>query len=537
MADCLPYRATDYFSDIVYDYIEKNKDLEEFYGHFPDLENFKSQIDSKQKQFSKSQRETLVQVLKKQYQNVETSSLTSTHIEDIDDDKTFTITTGHQLNLFTGPLYFLYKIVSTINLAKTLKSEYPDYNFVPVYWMASEDHDFDEINFFHFKRKTYRWKNDADEGAVGKFSTENISELFQKIESDFGNSDHAEYLKGLFTKTYREHDTLAEATRFLANELFGKHGLVILDADEKSLKQNFISHIKNDLVYHTAFSQIQKQSDKLSDLGYKVQVNPREINLFYMKDNLRARIVKQDENYYVLDTELKYSETEILDLVDKYPERFSPNVSLRPLYQEVVLPNLCYIGGGGELAYWLELKSYFDAENVLFPILLLRNSALLYSDKTAKKLKNLDLNIKDLFLTPPKLEAKHTKKISKIDIDFEDQKDFLKKQFESLFEIAKQTDESFYGAVAAQEQKQINGLENLEKRLLKAQKKKLHDENSRVLKLQEMLFPNGLLQERYLNFSEIYVDFGDELISTLLENLKPLELEFTCLELNVYHSK
>lgn len=537
MADCFTYRSTNYFSDIVYDYVEKHKDLEEFYGHFPSLENFKFQIENKQKSFTKSQRNILVDALKKQYQNVETSSLTSSHIETLQDDNTFTITTGHQLNLFTGPLYFLYKIVSTINLAKTLKSEYPDYNFVPIYWMASEDHDFDEINFFHFKRKTYRWKNDDDFGAVGNFNTDKISKLFQQIDADFGENDNAEYLKALFQKTYRDHDNLAEATRFLANELFGKYGLVILDADEKTLKQSFIPHLKNDLVYKTAFSQIQKQSEKLSDLGYKIQVNPREINLFYMQDNLRARIAKQDEFYHVVDTDLKFSEVEILDLVDKHPERFSPNVSLRPLYQEVVLPNLCYIGGGGELAYWLELKSYFEAENVLFPILLLRNSVLLYSDKTSKKLKNLDLRIKDLFLTPPKLEAKHTRKISKIEIDFESQKKFLKAQFESLFKIANQTDESFYGAVAAQEQKQINGLEKLEKRLLKAQKKKLQDENSRVLKLQDMLFPNSLLQERYLNFSEIYVDYGDRLIPTLIENLDPLKLEFTCLELDVYHSK
>lgn len=536
MADCLPFRSTGFFSDLISDYIEKKENLEPFYNRFPSIENFKDQIEEKSKSYNHNYREHLVEVLNSQYESLSVSEATREHIDSLKSKTTYTVTTGHQLNLFTGPLYFLYKIVSTINLAKQLKENYPDADFVPVYWMASEDHDFDEINFFNFKNQKIGWEKDA-QGAVGHLSTSGLEDVSKTIEEEFGKSDNAEYLKGLFKVAYLEHDTLASATQFLANELFGDYGLVIIDADDKKLKSQFSKYIKNDLIYHTAYRQTEKQANKLSDLGYSVQVNPREINLFYMHDGIRERLVKQDDDYLVLNTDLKFSETEILDLVDKYPERFSPNVVMRPLYQEVILPNLAYIGGGGELAYWLELKSLFEAEEITFPMLMLRNSVLLYSDKTSKKLKKLDTPIQDLFLSPEVLEAKQTKKNSSIDIDFQSQKKLLEDQFKDLYSLAEKTDKSFYGAVSAQEKKQKNGLDHLEKRLLKAQKRKLKDENERVLDLQRKLFPNGSLQERYNNFSQIYIDYGDQLLTDLFEELNPFQFEFICLELNIYNTK
>ena len=204
---------------------------------------------------------------------------------------------------------------------------------------------------------------------------------------------------------------------------------------------------------------------------------------------------------------------------------------MRPLYQEVILPNLCYIGGGGELAYWLQLKSYFNSENITFPILLLRNSVLIITSKQKDKLKKLGLSFKDIFQKQNSLINNQVKLLSKIKIDFSDQKNHLKNQFKDLHEVAKQTDKSFLGAVSAQERKQIKGLEHLEKRLLKAQKRKLKDDLGRVTDLQNQLFPLQSLQERNTNFSEFYLEYGEQLIQQLVLNLQPLKSEFLILEL------
>lgn len=521
--DCISYQNSGYFSSLMNDYLDQNPNLQSLFNRFPNLENFESQIKEKKTNYANENRAVLVSVLKNQYSKISTSGLTHQNIEALENPDTFTVTTGHQLNLFTGPLYFLYKIISTINLTKELKAKYPAQNFIPIYWMATEDHDFDEINYFNFKGRKFHWNKESS-GPVGRLSTEGLTDFFEVYSHELGAGKNAEAIKKLFQESYLNHSNLTDATRFLANELFGEYGLVIIDADNQDLKRTFIPYIKEELTLHTSHKKVLETIEKLEN--YTIQVNPREINLFYMEDDLRERIVFENEKYSVNNTKMEFSENEMLSLLENHPEKFSPNVIMRPLYQEVILPNLCYIGGGGEIAYWLELKSFFDAVNVTFPVLLLRNSVVLATEKQAKKADKLGLSWNDLFLKQTNLINEKTKLLDDFSIDLSIQKDFLKNQFHYLHNLAQKTDKSFLGAVKAQESKQIKGLENLEKRLLKAQKKKHFDELERITDLQNELFPNKSLQERQTNFSEFYLENGKELIQKLITELKPLEDNF-----------
>lgn len=525
-SDCITYQDSGYFIPLMNDYLNQKPELHSFYHRFPTLGNFEKQFQEKQSHFSDAHRKTLVSALKKQYTSIETSKSTAQNIDALLQSNTFTVTTGHQLNLFTGPLYFLYKIISTINLTKELKIQYPNQHFVPIYWMATEDHDFDEINYFNFKGKKIRW-NVESSGPVGRHSTQGLDEVFKVFEKEIGNSNNAQFIKTLFEESYLKHDSLTDATRYLANVLFGEYGLVILDGDEVALKKEIAPFVKEELLHQTSHQQVTTTIEKLKP--YDIQVNPREINLFYIEDNLRERIILEHGKYKINNTSLVFSETEILKTLEQHPEKFSPNALLRPLYQEVVLPNLCYIGGGGELAYWLELKSFFDAVNVPFPILLLRNSALLATYKQADKADKLGLKWKDLFAKQQDLVNQRATLLSEFPIDLSIQKDHLRNQFHYLHVLADQTDKSFSGAVKAQEAKQIKGLENLEKRLLKAQKRKYEQELERIIDLQNALFPIESLQERQANFSEFYIEYGDLLIKQICSALKPLENEFNVL--------
>ena len=521
--DCISYQNSGYFSTLMNDYLNQKKELKSLYNHFPSLENFEKQIIQKEQNFNNENRIILFNALKEQYTSIHSSDLTQKNIELLAHKNTFTVTTGHQLNLFSGPLYFLYKIISTINLTKELKTKYPSQNFVPVYWMATEDHDFDEINYFNFKGKKFHWNKEST-GPVGRLSTEGLADFFEIYAQELGSGKNAETIKKLFQESYLNHSNLADATRFLANQLFGQYGLVILDADDVNLKRTFTPYIKQELTQQTSHKKVAETIEQLKD--YTIQVNPREINLFYMENDLRERIIFDNGKYSVNNTKIEFSETEILSLLENHPEKFSPNVIMRPLYQEVILPNLCYIGGGGEIAYWLELKSFFNAVNVSFPILLLRNSVLLATEKQAKKANQLGLSWNDLFLKQTDLVNKKVNQFSEFPINLSNLKEQLQKQFETLFEIATQTDKSFIGAVKAQEAKQKKGLENLEKRLLKAQKKKHSDELERITALQNELFPNKSLQERQNNFSEFYLENGNDLIQKLIQQLKPLDTTF-----------
>ncbi|GAA4776152.1 MULTISPECIES: bacillithiol biosynthesis cysteine-adding enzyme BshC [Flavobacterium] len=525
-SDCISYQNSGYFSKLIIDYLNQKPELQSLYHRFPKIENFLPQIEEKTKNFSQENRQILVDSLFEQNKNFVLSEKSLENIELLKESTTFTITTGHQLNLFTGPLYFLYKIVSTINLSKELKVKYPTYDFVPVYWMATEDHDFEEINHFTFKNKKIKWDT-SSKGPVGRLSTQGLDEVYEQFAKELGIGDNANYLKELFRKAYLEHDNLTEATRFLANELFKEEGLIIVDGDDLSLKKLFAPYVQKELVEQTSFQNVSESNKKLNE--YDIQVNPREINLFYIEDNLRERIVYEKGKYIVNNTKIEFSKNEILTELKNHPEKFSPNVILRPLYQEIILPNLCYIGGGGEIAYWLQLKSNFESNNITFPILLLRNSVLLAFTKQVSKIDKLHLNWSDLFLKQQDLINKKAKELSNYNIDFTLQKEFLKQQFSTLNKIAQQTDKSFLGAVKAQEAKQIKGLENLEKRLLKAEKRVLADQLERITNIQNELFPNGGLQERKQNFSEFYIESGDELISKLLSELNPLDQNFSTL--------
>ena len=520
----IPFRETNYFSSFICDYLEEKPHLNTFYNRFPKLENFKEQI--KEKQFSKKNRETLVKVLQEQYLNINTSKITSANIELLGKNNTYTITTGHQLNLFTGPLYFLYKILSTINLCEELSVKYPEQNFVPIYWMASEDHDFEEINFFNFKQEKIQWQRDFG-GAVGEMSTEGLSDIFKIFSKKLGPGKNATFLRGLFEKAYLQHNNLADATRVLANELFSDYGLVIIDANNNDLKQVFTPYIKQELLENTSFKSVSKTIEEFPKT-YKVQVNPREINLFYIIEGIRERIIFEDGLYKVNNTNIAWTKDALLKHIDEKPQYFSPNVLLRPLYQEVILPNLCYIGGGGELIYWLEMKAMFEAFSVSFPMLLLRNSALIITKDQGKKLEKFQVSETELFLKQDQLIAKKTKAMSGLTIDFSTQKEYLQQQFKDLHSLAEKTDKSFIGAVAAQEKKQIKGLINLEKRLLKAEKRKFSEKLNTFTSLQNELFPKQSLQERNTNFSELYLEFGKDLIPMLKKKLNPLLGEFIC---------
>ena len=525
----IPFKDTGFFSKTMLDYLEQKEAIQSFYNNFPDSVGFHNQIEEKENSYSLQSRLVLAAALKKQYTAVGISEKTEENIELLKLKNTFTVTTGHQLNLFTGPLYFLYKIICAINLAEELSVKFPKKNVVPVYWMATEDHDFEEINYFNFEGKKVKWSRE-DGGAVGRFSTEGLDAVLEVFATQLGSSKNAKYLKDLFSKGYLEHSNLADATRYIANELFKEYGLIIVDGDDAALKKLFIPFVKDELENETSYKEVSKTISKL-EKDYKIQVNPREINLFYLGENYRERILFENGVYSVNNTGITFSKSEILKEVEENVLAFSPNVIMRPLYQEVILPNICYLGGGGEIAYWFELKAYFEKVNIPFPILLLRNSVQVISQKQQKKLNNLQISHEELFLKQHQLLSKKVLENTAIEIDFNEKIKYLEIHFAELKEVAKKTDVSFANAVNAQERKQVKGLENLQKRLTIAEKRRQKDLVERITALQNEILPNQSLEERQRNFSEYYLAYGDSFIKALKKSLKPLDLEFTVLEL------
>lgn len=518
----LPFRATGKFSELVLDYIERKEVLKDFISDFPDPENFASQL--KRKSEHKIDRGLLSSELKKQYKTLSHSDAVMNNIGLLKNKNCFTVTTGHQLCLFTGPLYFIYKIVSVIRLSRELKIMHPENEFVPVFWMAGEDHDFAEINHAHVFGKTLQWDQEQT-GAVGAISTGSMADVLDELYAILGESDHAEALKNLFDKAYKDQQTLAEATAVLVHELFAAEGLVILNADAAALKAVMLPIFKKEILQENSLKHIEKTSKALA-ASYKVQVYPRAINLFYMRDGLRSRIVKNDAYYEVLDTEIRFTEEEIVNELDLHPERFSPNVALRPLYQECLLPNLAYIGGGGELAYWFQLKANFDEWNVPFPLLLLRNSVLWIDKSSAAKMNQIQMASEALFVETDALISEYIKAQSGGEENLDTYKLPLENLFAEIAEKAVQFDPNLEKAVMAEKQKAFKSLQQIEGKMLRAAKRSEETAVNRIKSLKDKFAPNNGLQERYDNFIPLYLKHGKVLINILLENLNPLDERF-----------
>lgn len=509
----IPLEKTGRFSPVFLDYLKRDPKTFNFYNLYPKPENFREQIKLRTG-FENEKRVALREAINAQYSGIEKSEQFIQNLKLLADPGTFTVTTGHQLNIFSGPLYFMYKIVTTINLAHALKKQYPEYHFVPVYWMASEDHDIDEINHFNLFNKKYVWET-SQKGAVGRFKPHGIAEVINELPEK----------PGLFERAYLHHKTLAEATRFFVNELFAEEGLVVLDPDHPLLKRAMCDVFREELLEGPSNHAVNQTNQELDRKGYAAQIHSREINLFYLDNNLRERIIKQDDRYEVLNSDLKFSPQQILDTLNQNPEKFSPNVVLRPLYQEMILPNLAYVGGPAEVAYWMQLKGVFDHYGVPFPIVMPRNFGLVVNKTNAKRLRKIGIETVDLFEDINRIKEKYLQENGG-HYSLDDELQLAEKLFASVRSKAGAIDKSLEGFIGAEKSKVEKILKNIEKRLKKAEEQK-HDVTLRQLEsLKEKLFPGGMLQERcdnFLNFNLNHPGF----IKFLLESFDPFDFDMT----------
>lgn len=527
LASRLPYRQTNCFTKIILDYLDRDDRLRSFYAHPPSLPGLEAAIKAR-RNFS-TERQLLVDGLLEQYTATGCSDAVKKNIESLALENTFTITTAHQPNIFTGPLYFIYKILHAIKLAERCTSILPQYNFVPVFYMGSEDADLEELGHFYLGGENLWW-NTKQTGAVGRMLVDKpLLELIAHVEGQLSVLPFGAELVSLVKKCYTIGIKLQDATFKLINELFAEYGLIVLIPDAATYKKQAVGIFKDDLLNETPSIIVAQTAEKLQQADYKVQANPREINLFYLTDGARERIVRKDAEFKVNHTELKFTKEELLDEIERQPEHFSPNVILRGLFQEIILPNIVYIGGGGEIAYWLQLKDLFANYKVPFPVLLLRNSFLIVEKKWQEKIKHLGFTVDDFFLSEDellnRLVARESKNELKLNGNFSDAEEL----YNTLRKQAITIDATLAQHVDALKTQSLYRLRELEKKLLRAEKRKFTDQQRQIKTIREKLFPNNGLQERKDNFMYYYAKWGTDFIRGVYEHSLSLESEFVTL--------
>ncbi len=522
----ISYRNTNSFSRLVLDYVDGANQLKDFYTYSTDIEGFKKAVTDREKY--PVNRSVLVAQLRVQYDEIETSERLKDNIEALLSENTFTICTAHQPNIFTGHLYFIYKILHAIRLSEELATIITDKKFVPVYYMGSEDADLDELGEVHINGTSYKW-NTAQKGAVGRMLID--KEFIAIIEAIAGQLSVEKFgsdIMDIIRRCYTKNDTVENATFKFVHHLFNKYGLVILMPDNRIFKTEFSSVIKKELNEQFSEKVVAATVAKFPD-EYKVQAAGREINLFYLKDDIRERIELDSKGFKVVNTNLHFSETEIEIEVNANPERFSPNVILRPVFQETILPNIAFIGGGGEIAYWLELKEVFKNANIFFPPLVLRNSFSVIEKKAAVKMKVLGFTETDIFKTENELLEEIVKKQSDVKLDINDEKEAVRNIYDQIKLVTSAVDGTLNGHVHALRIQALNKLEILEKKILKAEKIKFESQQRQIKKIKSHVNPLNNLQERVDNIL-VYLAIHGESFIDLLHKEQPLfSADFTIL--------
>lgn len=520
----IPYEKTNSFSKLVTDYLDNSPELQPFYRYRPDEKGIEHAIKERSKY--PVNREALVSELKNQYKELETSQLLNNNITALAEENTYTICTAHQPNLLTGYLYFIYKITHAIKLAEELNSNHSDKKFVPVYYIGSEDNDLDELGVFRYNGDKYRWDADGQTGAVGRMDTKSLKSLLDELFRVLGPpTNHTKELKEILTGAYLNQKNIADATRYLVNELFGRYGLVVIDADSSVFKSEILNVLEDDLLNHTAVNLVNEQADLLAK-NYKTQAYPRDINLFYLKDQIRERIEHHEDRWVVLNTDISFSKDELLKELKDHPERFSPNVILRGVLQESILPNVAFIGGGAEVAYWLQLEKVFKHYNVFYPAVMLRQSAMLVKGNEAELVNKLELSTEDIFKGVDELTRayidEHTNGEWKTDGEEKEVEEILNK----LQRKAVALDPTLEKSAGAALSKMKHQLDILQKKMYRAEKRKMQVEINRYEKLKSALFPNGGLQERTENFIQYYPEHGAKLIDLIHKGTLPYNEQF-----------
>ncbi|MCI4668505.1 MAG: bacillithiol biosynthesis cysteine-adding enzyme BshC [Bacteroidia bacterium] len=493
------------------DYLSGHDPLKPFYSYAPVDPPFGQIISDKK--FSLEKRKRLHQALSEQYEGYELPALLSKNLDLLLDENTYTVTTGHQLGLMGGPLFTVYKVLSTIVLTEKLKQSYPDYNFVPVFWIHTEDHDFEEINHYYkdFGEKlTYH----------GKFASATGWHILDKsIEGLIPGNFTAE-----LRQAWQEGKSLANAYRTFYHELMGAYGLVILDASHPSLKISFKDVLKREIFEQMAFKAVGRTSEELEKAGYKLQIHPREINLFYLDEFGRNRLDFVNGKYVALDRDLSWTVEEMEGLIENHPERFSPNVSLRPLYQEIILPNLAYFGGWGELSYWVQLKGVFEAAGENFPLLLPRFSATLFPEELARDWTELGLKIEDV----RKTQAVLNKEVSQTlwdDAELLAMSEEVSTAIKRLEEyIKKNLSDTLSHSAQALGVKSGNFMANLHKKANKVVRNDHPKIFEKIIEIKSLVNPDRLVQERIWSLASTGMK-AQAFVRWIKEHCDPLSLE------------
>lgn len=516
--ESLDYKDFPQFSHFDKSFIAKDEKLTHFVGAWADLTALNKKAESRS--FSQKSRKRLTDVLKSQYSTLGHYDQFQSVINSLEDENCFTVITAHQPVLFGGPLYIPYKIASAINLARQI-TENGDKTVLPVFVIGGEDHDFEEVNHLNIFGKKITWEH-HNGGPVGRMDSKGLSDVIDQVTSFFSNGRTDVDIEDLLRSSFTPERSYAQAYQDFIIKLFGQYDLIVLNMDSKELKAAFKDVMIREVKEQLSYQEVNQVQDAKAEAGFDAQAFVREVNLFYMTDNLRSVITKEGDRFHIRDNDEYLTEQELIDEIESSPWNFSPNVVLRPLYQEYSLPNIAYIGGGGELSYWSERKSQFEAFDISFPLLVRRCSVMHIDDFIEKKMDAAGMDLNQLMKSKHQTIHELVSQDTTLDDELKALSNDVLKAFEVLVVKLEEQSDSLGKYARSEERKLEKTMESFQTKSFREIKKDYDVKVNQIEKVYDHLFPSNGLQERYANFLPYYAKFGRPYLDYLVQQLNPL---------------
>lgn len=525
------------------DYLYEFENVSDYYKHnFRDREQYKK-IFQNITESNNALNLNLRDLIESQYTDLVQSTKTQNNIEAFSKENTLAVVTGQQLGILGGPLYTFYKIITAIKLSDHLNSRYDEYNFVPVFWLEGDDHDFNEIrsiNIFNndnnLENIGYKEEMEPEEAkqSVGLLSfDESIVDVFNAIESTLRNTEFKGPLLENLKSIYSKNKSIKTSFRQLLHSLFDESGLVMIDPQDRHVKELLKPVFRkeiNDFREHT--KSLVEVSAKLEEV-YVAQAKINPVNLFFSTDDGRYSIEPVENDFRLKRKRKSFTKEELLELVENEPERFSPNVLLRPICQDYILPTAFYVGGPAEVSYFAQVTLLYDFFKIETPIIYPRSSATLLEANINKTLYKYEVSINDIFMGVDDLKKRVVDSLTdnKVDDIFSDAFSEVEVTFDKLKEKLFEFDKTVADSSKKYRAKIFNSLNELKGKAEQAQSQKFEVTLRQLDRAGNLLFPNGQLQERIVNYIYYANKYGDVFLNTIFDKLEIDMFEHQIIEL------
>jgi len=514
------------------DYLYEFENVKEYYKYnFKDKENYKKIF----RRISESQRAVksgLGNILKSQYAGLKISKKTKRNLELFSKENTLAVVTGQQLGILGGPMYTFYKIITVIKLCNHLNERYDEFNFVPVFWLEADDHDFNEVRSINIINndnniKIIEYKNDIDpddtKRSVGLIEIDDtIIDFFNQLKENLRDTEFKKPLLDTLESIYSPGKTFKTSFVELIHSLFDGYGLVILDPTDKRLKE------KLKPVFRKEITDFRKHTEKLVFVSakleevYNAQVKINPVNLFFSTNDGRYSIEPVENEFRLKRKRKSFTKEELLELVENEPERFSPNVLLRPICQDYILPTAFYIAGPSEIAYFAQVTPLYDFYEIQTPIIYPRASATLMEANINKTLEKYQLSVNEIFMGVDELKKNVVESLSKNNVNeiFTKTMNDIEIAFDNLREKLFDLDKTIADNSKKYRSKISNTLNELRNKAEHAQNKKYEVTLRQLDRACNLLYPNGNLQEREINYTYFLNKYGKGFLQRIFSDLE-----------------